>query len=452
MSTTVWTDEPETAEPAWKAVPDFTHPVGALPEAQLQPQPLAERVRAARTGGTAQRGKKPAPSRFGKLYGTSMRVIRRVHLYTGLLMLPFVLLYGISAMYFNHPTLLNRGSSQEFTAESLPANGATATADPRALAAQALALINAAQHEAGDSEAEASIDRPRLALRDANSARILGSMSYTFRNEEQQLSVSFNPTTGSALVRGNPLNTANEPTRDARPNPFARLPEFAELREIAAKGKLVAVNSLSAFRGGESIDPAALQRGGRGGSRLQFDAVAGDETYRISYDLETGRGTASPWAKPAEIGTERFLMRLHTAHGYPDEFGVRWCWAFIVDAMFVNMVLWGLSGVLMWWQLKKTRKWGAAALIASAVMTCWLFAGMHTQMVESAQTRGVGRGGEPQVAPSTESPASEGRGRGGRRSGEERGRVDAAREGRERGERIRDGDANQGDGSAGSTG
>ena len=45
--------------------------------------------------------------------------------------------------------------------------------------------------------------------------------------------------------------------------------------------------------------------------------------------------------------------------------------------MFVAMVFWGASGILMWWQLKKLRAWGLVTLIASAAVATALAVGMH---------------------------------------------------------------------------
>ena len=81
-----------------------------------------------------------------------------------------------------------------------------------------------------------------------------------------------------------------------------------------------------------------------------------------------------------QIGWRRYLLRLHMAHGYPVQKNVRWYWAVCVDAMFATMVFWGFSGLLMWWQIKRTRLLGAIFLIISAVVATWLAIGMHTQL------------------------------------------------------------------------
>jgi hypothetical protein len=49
--------------------------------------------------------------------------------------------------------------------------------------------------------------------------------------------------------------------------------------------------------------------------------------------------------------------------------------------MFVAMVFWGASGLLMWWQMKKLRRWGLLTLIISAVIATAMAFGMHEVLV-----------------------------------------------------------------------
>ena len=54
---------------------------------------------------------------------TALRWVRRTHLYLGLLMWPFVLLFAITGLSFNHPTVgrglsVKRASASEVTADT----------------------------------------------------------------------------------------------------------------------------------------------------------------------------------------------------------------------------------------------------------------------------------------------------------------------------------------------
>ena len=81
------------------------------------------------------------------------------------------------------------------------------------------------------------------------------------------------------------------------------------------------------------------------------------------------------------MSARSFLLRLHTAHGYGVQSNSRWFWAIAVDMMFASMCFWGLSGVVMWWQIKKTRKIGFVFLVVSAIVATLLAFGMHWQLV-----------------------------------------------------------------------
>ena len=83
-----------------------------------------------------------------------------------------------------------------------------------------------------------------------------------------------------------------------------------------------------------------------------------------------------------ELSARRFLLRLHTAHGYPGEANARWYWAVVVDAMAFVMVFWGLTGLVMWWQIKATRRAGAVVLTLSAVAATALGFAMHSAMTQ----------------------------------------------------------------------
>jgi hypothetical protein len=100
--------------------------------------------------------------------------------------------------------------------------------------------------------------------------------------------------------------------------------------------------------------------------------------WQIAYNLQTGATTARPAdAKEGRLSTRRFLTGLHLAFTYPPRVDACWFWAVAVDAMFVSMMFWGVSGLLMWWQMKKLRGWGICTLIVSALVATMLALGMH---------------------------------------------------------------------------
>lgn len=58
------------------------------------------------------------------------------------------------------------------------------------------------------------------------------------------------------------------------------------------------------------------------------------------------------------------LERFHRRRGYATGYALDTAWAVSVDLVIAAMVLWVLSGLWMWWEMKLTRALGAVALIA----------------------------------------------------------------------------------------
>lgn len=73
-----------------------------------------------------------------------------------------------------------------------------------------------------------------------------------------------------------------------------------------------------------------------------------------------------------------FLLRLHKAHVYPSAGGARWAWALLVDVMALAMVSWGVTGLFMWWQIKRTRGIGTWLVAISLVLAGFVGAAMHS--------------------------------------------------------------------------
>jgi hypothetical protein len=66
-------------------------------------------------------------------------------------------------------------------------------------------------------------------------------------------------------------------------------------------------------------------------------------------------------AQPDSVG---FLYRFHRRRGYEPPFAADRAMAVSVDLVIVAMVFWALSGLWMWWEMRATRYWGLACVIA----------------------------------------------------------------------------------------
>jgi hypothetical protein len=56
-----------------------------------------------------------------------------------------------------------------------------------------------------------------------------------------------------------------------------------------------------------------------------------------------------------------FLEEMHRRRGFQSEYILNDIWGLTVDLFIASMILWVLTGLWMWWELKKTRGLGALA-------------------------------------------------------------------------------------------
>jgi hypothetical protein len=63
---------------------------------------------------------------------------------------------------------------------------------------------------------------------------------------------------------------------------------------------------------------------------------------------------------------EHFLTGMHARGGF-EQGGLQNLWSWVVDLVCLAMILWVVTGVVMWWRLQKRRTWGWVVLCAGAV-------------------------------------------------------------------------------------
>jgi hypothetical protein len=68
---------------------------------------------------------------------------------------------------------------------------------------------------------------------------------------------------------------------------------------------------------------------------------------------------------------EHFLTGMHARGGF-EQGGLQNLWSWIVDLVCLAMVLWVVTGLVMWWRLQQRRTWGWVALFAGAASFCVL--------------------------------------------------------------------------------
>lgn len=358
---------------------------------ETAPEPLAE------TGNETNKAESlPARKRRRKSRGwtRSMHWIRRIHLYLGLLMLPWVLLYGFTGMLFNHPAIMSDYEIVDIGEVERTNTSLAAMPDRVALAQQVvdkLGVLSVASEE-GIAAADEGIDAAGegtdatmegtetagevykatpVSYRLGDPDKILYSGRAFARmdteDEERIILMDLMHGTGTLRTRSRSQSTvapfaSEEPVRIDEPVTDQLKQGFSEV--MAGMG----------VEGGEM----RIRRM----PSLVFDMEddAG-RLWQVRYALQAGTVTGRLLDVPGEISPRRFLTRMHLGHTYPASINARWFWAIAVDVMFVSMIFWGISGVLMWFQIKPTRSIGTIMMILSALAAIVLGSGMHSALV-----------------------------------------------------------------------
>ena len=289
-----------------------------------------------------------------------MKIMRRTHLYAGLFLAPWVAMYGLSGLIFNHGNWFAPGGCDpapkpvEWTVDvtALPQ-----WPEPSVLAHKVVAALNAAaKDKVGAAEYRLSAEglpklQGGLSLQGQDEAG--GSVSLSFDRQERKGTTLHSPP-------GPPEEQVKLETNDAE------LLNATKDAMLAAAGK--ADQKLSATKWtGDGDFP-----------RLSFPVERGKERRVATYDLRSGVVSLSP--EPRSMRVPDFLTSLHTSHGYPSEKKsemMRTVRAVFVDAMAFLMCFWALSGIIMWLQLKQLRRQGLMVAIASLLTTAFVWSAMY---------------------------------------------------------------------------
>jgi hypothetical protein len=269
---------------------------------------------------------KPAPRPIVAQVGNAakrkaavMRWLRRIHLYSGLALLPWVLIYGISGFLFNHG-----GSTSTARELVVPPDQRAPLAPPSdELGARLLTAIG--KHAPSPS------------------TTLSGTWTFDFHDPESDKNYRLAmPIDGSGAFL-----TERRPRTSSSTN----LPRdtFAAEKEQVAR---IAEATLASI----GMEPENLRP--VGGPSLR---VVSDDT-RWSASLTRDRVSEST---TSSLDLGRLMRRLHVTHGYGRSDWSRVVWAVFVDIMAFAMVMWAITGLAMWWQKRSTRVAGAITLVAA---------------------------------------------------------------------------------------
>lgn len=288
-------------------------------------------------------------SRTRVRYNAAMKQVRRVHMYAGLFLVPFVLLYGVTGFLFNHPDWFSDRSVRLITAQDAAGTPLGSFPTASALSAQVVAGLNQGSPSV---VALSPVQAPFYSRDLALTAKAPGT--------EQVIFVELAGRTGT--VRSAPAATP------------VRQPAWAQSRvRLAPAPAEAARTAVASIMTNWGMRPVEVKV--RTPPDLVFAVESQGSTWRAAYNLQTEALTVRPWGPG--LSTRRFLTAMHLACRYPSQVGVASFWALVVDLMALAMVFWGLSGLLMWWQMKSLRRLGSIVLAASLIGSALVAIGMH---------------------------------------------------------------------------
>ena len=307
----------------------------------------------------------------------AMHVVRRLHLYLGLFLLPWAILYGVTGFLFNHPTAFSDQPTASFGRSELVGTPMENPPAPAEVATQVVAALN-----------ERAKHAKSYVLVQSEQAKYTREFAFvTVRADGREVGLLFDPTGRGGTIRARDLPAAP-------PTP----PEKAPFAVGGAKSAVVP-KDMSLPAPGLAIDaplhvriiaavPVVLERTGFPGGEVTVTSVPDlfflmegeGKTWAVTFNALSGAVSGQPDGaalRPEELSTRRFLTRLHLASGFPANPNTKWFWAILVDATALVLVFWGISGLFMWWQVKSTRRTGILILLLSAAVAAALGFGMH---------------------------------------------------------------------------
>jgi hypothetical protein len=287
------------------------------------------------------------PSKYSRI----MKWIRRVHLYLGLFLVPWILLYGITGFLFNHPGAFSDHAILEMKAGS--AGSALLSSMPSADSVAEKALNLFIENYKGD--------KPEIKMAPNSRPRYVNNGHLNLKEEGFNHFLNLNVKAGTAE-----LHSYKVP--DKFNLPYSK-PVWFDLDDSLSQR--VEQEALAAVKS-KGYNPESANW--RFGPSVQFNVLLNGKPWKADYNLGQGRFNLMPergW--PSTQTFRQFLLRLHRTHIYGSQSVLQIIWALFVDIIALSMIWWALSGIIMLWQLKSIRRTGIALISISLVWGIGLF-------------------------------------------------------------------------------
>jgi hypothetical protein len=304
-----------------------------------------------------------------------MHIVRRTHLYLGLLLLPWAILYGITGFLFNHPRFFADAPTTHFSRADVAGTPLEVAPTPQD---QAIAVLTALNQQQSPTTPYALGPGPiHYGTRE--------SFVATVKAQQRTFFVVYDPNTQSGTIRETTTRAV------AQQAPFATgRADAPRQRGMGMGGPMkhdpsgITIEDSIIERLKAAI-PMILERKGfpqgdvtvTTAPDIKFPVVAHGQLWTAIYNpLTTSvQGIAGP--ETSDLTARTFLLRLHLSRGYPGDVTTKWLWAVGVDAMALTLCFWGASWLFMWWQIKATRVLGLVALVLSLATATGLALAMY---------------------------------------------------------------------------
>jgi hypothetical protein len=297
--------------------------------------------------------------RAGKL----TKLLRRVHLYTGLIMLPWLLLFGISGLLFNHPNVGEDVRGERIDSAQLQELTGFSPWSAERAAARVVQALNASEH--------ATSTGPYV--RDESfETEFSGFSVFSAKAPQGQYMLLLDVQQGQGVLA----------TRAARPAPEgATFPELQlQLDDFSTSHIEQQLQGLLRARGLPGVEQLRAHPKIAPELRLRARDRHG-VSWNLTYDTRTGSLSGRKSDAFPNLGFGQLLAKLHTTHHFPLRVGSLWFWALFEDLLGLSMVLWALTGMVMWWKIKPTRLVGALSFALALSIAVAVMGGTLQQLV-----------------------------------------------------------------------
>lgn len=290
--------------------------------------------------------------------GKALKVVRRVHLVAGVLLFPWVALYGLSGFFFNHPTLGVESKGRPLSTEELASFDA-GKREPSLLASELVAQLNADESLEGRPFEVASSYAPQL-----DGINLLLGVG-----ERDVYQLMFDAAEGRAVL----VTRAKGETPPGAPfsGKQVSLPQD-ELASVARR--------FSGALGRLGLEDVPLKPRGIA-QELRFRLVdAYGRQFEASYHLGKRQLDGKPVGGASGLTFSQAIQRLHMNHHYPRTFGPLFLWALFQDLSGLTLILWAATGLVMAFSVRAVRLVVIVSVVVAVLVCAFAWSGTFDEI------------------------------------------------------------------------